>query len=117
MADLRTSCKRILRHSTWDVLLIALSLAHGLVLLLAPSIPVIALGLWWNANTISHSFIHLPFFRSNRANHAYALYLTLLLGFPQSLWRRRHLAHHSGKRPETWLRPSIAFRSEARRVG
>src|SRR5207247_1879822 len=26
----------------------------------------------------------------------YSFYLTLLLGYPQSLWRERHLAHHSG---------------------
>src|SRR5262245_47652348 len=58
--------------------------------------------MWWNANTISHNFIHRPFFRSTWANRAYALWLSLLLGVPQSLWRRRHLAHHAetGPHPE-----------------
>lgn len=86
----------ILRHSRWDALLIGLSIVHGGVLLAAPSIPVVALGLWWNSNTISHNFIHLPFFRSGAANRVYTLYLTLLLGYPQSWWRERHLAHHAG---------------------
>jgi hypothetical protein len=31
---------------------------HGAVLLAFPSLPAIAVGLWWNANTISHNFIH-----------------------------------------------------------
>jgi hypothetical protein len=87
----------ILRHSKLDALLIALSAVHAAVLLVAPSIPVIAVGLWWNSNTVSHYFIHLPFFRSCRCNGLYSLFLSLLLGFPQSLWRQRHLLHHSGE--------------------
>jgi hypothetical protein len=43
----------ILRHSRWDGVLIGRSLVHAGVLVVAPSIPVIALGLWWNSNTIS----------------------------------------------------------------
>jgi Fatty acid desaturase len=78
----------------WDALLIALALAHGALLLNWASITFIAIGLWWNANTISHNFIHRPFFRSRRLNAAFSCYLSLLLGFPQSLWRARHLAHH-----------------------
>ena len=56
----------------------------------------IGVGIWWNANTVAHHFIHRPFFRSRAANALFSAGLTLLLGFPQSLWRRRHLAHHSG---------------------
>jgi len=88
---------RLLRQTQWagwDALLIALALAHGCVLLAWPSIPLIALGLWWSANTISHHFIHRPFFRTRAMNEAFSCYLSLLLGFPQSLWRARHLAHH-----------------------
>jgi fatty acid desaturase len=57
---------------------------------------LVALGVWWNANTISHHFIHRPFFRHRAANHGFAAALSILLGFPQSLWRDRHLAHHAG---------------------
>jgi Fatty acid desaturase len=78
----------------WDALLIALALAHGALLLTWASITFIGIGLWWNANTISHNFIHRPFFRSRTLNTAFSCYLSLLLGFPQALWRARHLAHH-----------------------
>jgi fatty acid desaturase len=78
----------------WDALLITLAFAHGALLLAWPSSALIAIGLWWNANTISHNFIHRPFFRTRGLNTAFSGYLSLLLGFPQSLWRARHLAHH-----------------------
>ncbi len=91
----------ILRHSPWDAVLVGLALLHGALLALAPSVPLIALGLWWNANTISHNFVHLPFFRSRAANALFAAYLSLLLGFPQSLWAARHLAHHR-EEPFRW---------------
>jgi len=87
------------RWARWDVLFIALALAHGGLLLVWPSIPFIAFGLWWNANTVSHNFIHRPFFRSSALNAAFSCYLSLLLGFPQSLWRARHLAHHGAQTP------------------
>ena len=87
----------VLRHSKADAVLIALSLAHAILLVAFPSRPLIALGLWWNANTISHNFVHLPFFRSPVLNRAYSIYLTLLLAIPHSLWRERHLRHHSGR--------------------
>jgi len=77
---------------------IALSFIHGFLILAVPSAPLVALLLWWNANTVSHNFIHRPFFQSRTATRAYAAYLSLLLGVPQSRWRARHLAHH-GARP------------------
>jgi len=57
---------------------------------------IIALGVWWGANTVAHLFIHRPFFRHRLANQAFAAGLSVLLGFPQSLWRDRHLDHHAG---------------------
>ncbi len=94
--------RTIVRTSTRDGVFIALSAVHGLLLLLAPSLVTVAILMWWNANTISHNFIHRPFFRSKSTNRAYSLWLTLLLGVPQSLWRWRHLAHHAeaGAHPE-----------------
>jgi hypothetical protein len=88
----------ILRHSPWDALLVGLAVLHGALLVLVPSIPLIALGLWWNANTVSHNFIHLPYFRSRSSNRLFSLFLSLLLGLPQSLWKARHLAHHRDQR-------------------
>ena len=86
---------RIFRYSSWDGLLVLMALGHGTVLLLWPSVLVVGLGMWWCANTVSHNFIHLPFFRTRRANAVFSLYLTVLLGVPQTLWRQRHLAHHA----------------------
>lgn len=89
----------VYRASNRDGLLIALASAHALLLCLAPVVPVIALGVWWNSNTISHNFIHRPFFRSRGANTLFAAALSALLGIPQSLWRDRHLAHHASVPP------------------
>jgi hypothetical protein len=83
-------------------LFVVLSLAHGLILAAAPPAFVIAALLWWNANTISHNFIHRPFFQHRLANRAFAVWLSVLIGVPQTLWRARHLSHHaelSGHRP------------------
>lgn len=87
----------IFRHSRRDAFLVAGAAAHGALLLAAPSAPLVALGLWWNANTVAHNFIHLPFFRSRGANRAFSAGLSILLGLPQTLWRDRHLAHHAGR--------------------
>jgi len=98
----------VLRHSPWDALLVALAAAHGLLLALVPAAPVVALGLWWNSNTVSHHFLHRPFFRARALNRLFALYLSVLLGVPQSVWRRRHLAHHAGVRWRLrWTRPVL----------
>jgi hypothetical protein len=78
-----------------DGVFIGLSIAHACALIFVPSIPLIAIGLWWNANTIAHNFIHRPFFPSRAANRVYSAFLSLVLGVPQRLWRARHLAHHA----------------------
>ena len=85
---------RVLRYSQWDALLIALSCVYAALLLTVPSIPLIGVGLWWTANTAAHNFIHTPFFRSRALNRGYSLFLSALMGLPQSLWRDRHLRHH-----------------------
>src|SRR4029077_15577626 len=85
---------RVLRYSHWYALLIGLSLVYAAQLLTVPSIPLIAIGLWWTANTVAHNFIHTPFFRSRSLNRGYSLFLSALMGIPQSLWRDRHLRHH-----------------------
>ncbi|HKB03291.1 MAG TPA: fatty acid desaturase [Gemmataceae bacterium] len=86
----------LFRQSPWDALPVALAAGHGALLLLAPAAPLVAVGLWWNSNTVSHQFIHRPFFQSRVANRLFACYLTLVLGIPQTVWRDRHLAHHAG---------------------
>jgi hypothetical protein len=71
----------------------------------------IAVGVWWNANTVSHLFIHRPFFRRKAANACVAALLTAALGFPQALWRDRHLAHHRGVRYRFRFTRDIALQS------
>src|SRR5213594_722429 len=102
---------RLLLRSPWDGLLVILAAAQAAALLLWPSGFLIAAGVWWGSNTISHNFIHRPFFTVRLLNLGFSLYLTALLGIPQSLWRSRHLAHHAAyagsarkpPAPHTWL--------------
>jgi len=94
-AAIAVRSRSILRHSPWDAILIWLSAAHATALVTVPSVPLVAIALWWNANTIAHNFIHTPFFRSGRLNVAFSVFLSAVQGIPQTLWRHRHLAHHS----------------------
>jgi hypothetical protein len=98
LATSALNARRYLRHPGWDLLALGLTLIHAAVLVLVSSVPVIAVGMWWNANTIAHHFIHNPFFRSRTANGIYSALLSLILGVPQTLWRRRHLDHHFPER-------------------
>jgi hypothetical protein len=91
-----------------DAALVAFALAHGAVLLAVPIVPVIAIGLWWNSNTIAHYFLHRPFFGKRWADTVFALYLSMLLGIPQSVWRDRHLAHHADRPATIRYTPRLA---------
>lgn len=88
-------------------MLVVLSLVYGGLLLAAPSVPLVALGLWWTANTVAHNFIHRPFFRDRRLNRFYSLALSVILGFPQTLWRDRHLAHHADRMAVIRMSPAL----------
>src|SRR5258707_6871052 len=84
-----------MRAAHGNGLFTALAGLHAALLVAWPVTPVIALGVWWNSNTIAHNFIHRPFFRSRLANASFSAYLSMLLGIPQTLWRDRHLSHHA----------------------
>jgi Fatty acid desaturase len=84
------------RSSQRDSLFVMAAAVHAVILIRWPAPPLIALGLWWNANTIAHNFIHRPFFRAAVVNRLFSAALSVLLGIPQTLWRDRHLAHHAG---------------------
>lgn len=86
----------IWRFSRRDSTLVALAALHAAIVVVWPVAPIIALGVWWNSNTIAHNFIHRPFFRSAWMNRVFSAALSVLLGIPQTLWRDRHLAHHAG---------------------
>lgn len=90
-----TASRSVARAGVEHAAFVGLSVAHAALLVLVPHPVVIATGMWWNANTISHNFIHRPFFAAPAANRAYAFFLSLVIGVPQTLWRDRHLLHHA----------------------
>lgn len=90
-----------------DVLFVALAALHAAALVAFASAPLMAIALWWNANTIAHNFIHRPFFRRRLANQLFSAGESVLLGLPQSLWRQRHLAHHAGGSWRFRLAPQV----------
>lgn len=107
---------RLFRDGPVDAWLLAATAVHTLAVLCAlalsrhrggwahlPAALTLALGLWWNANTVAHLHLHRPLFRPPWANRALSLWLSVLLGFPQVLWRHRHLWHHAGE-PPSWPR-------------
>jgi len=73
----------------------------------AGSIALLAMGLVWMSNTISHIHLHTPIFQASLANRAFSLLLTVLLGIPQGHWKRRHLRHHAlanaEERKSSWM--------------
>ncbi|HEV2691192.1 MAG TPA: fatty acid desaturase [Bryobacteraceae bacterium] len=97
------------RFSRRDALLVALAALHGAALVVWPVAPLIAIGVWWNSNTVAHNFIHRPFFRSDTLNRLFSAALSLLLGIPQTLWRDRHLAHHAGVQWRLRVSRQLAF--------
>jgi len=97
------------RFSRRDAVLVALAGVHAVVLAIWPVAPLIAVGVWWNSNTIAHNFIHRPFFRSGTVNRCFSGGLSILLGIPQALWRDRHLAHHAGVDWRLRVYPQLAF--------
>lgn len=107
--------RRLFAHSRWDALLVAAAVAHGAGLASLPAWPgvpaaaALGIALWWNSNTVSHNFIHRPFFGSKRLNVLFSWSLTLLMGYPQTLWRDRHLMHHAGLHRPRRLTRAVAF--------
>jgi fatty acid desaturase len=117
---------RLLAHSLWDLIPVALGLAHfafvvWLVLAfhalswwaLLPLAFLYALSLSWSINSISHNQIHNAYFTSAWLNRAFDLLLSVTIGFSQTLYRDIHNRHHRGNsdRPGADARPSIRCRS------
>lgn len=76
---------------------VALTLLPPLAVGLMPSAVTVALGVFWLGNTVAHHAVHRRLFVGRRLERLLSLWLTLLLGVPQRLWRQRHLAHHAGR--------------------
>jgi fatty acid desaturase len=100
---------RLLQYSAWDWLPVVLGILHFAgVLWLFVAFPhlswwsfiafglLYAIAISWNINSISHNFIHNPFFANQYLNTAFSLLLSITLGFSQAMYNFVHMRHHSG---------------------
>jgi fatty acid desaturase len=101
--------KRVFRYSPWDAVPAALVFLH-LALLAAffvawPHLSwperlggagLYAFAIGWNQDSVSHNFIHNPFFVSKTLNRLTEFALTLENGVPQTMYRWVHMRHHAG---------------------
>ncbi|HEX2815818.1 MAG TPA: fatty acid desaturase [Phenylobacterium sp.] len=99
----------LFRYSAWDAIPAALAYAHLLLLaafLLAWPIMTwperlagavaYSLAIGWSLDSVSHNFIHNPFFAWEPLNRLTSLVLTLSLGTPQTMYKYVHMRHHAG---------------------
>jgi fatty acid desaturase len=63
---------------------------------LVPAFAAVTYSYCWNMQTISHNFIHNPFFQSAWLNRAYSVLESLALGVPHVLYHHYHMNHHWG---------------------
>jgi fatty acid desaturase len=105
----RPARARVFRYSGWDVVPALLVYAHLAALVgffvawpqLSWAQRLVGAGLYafaigWNQDSVSHNFIHNPFFTSPLANRITELALTLENGVPQTMYRWVHMRHHAG---------------------
>jgi fatty acid desaturase len=99
----------LFRYSGWDAIPAALAYAHlGLLLAFLLAWPAMTwpervLGaaaygaaIGWSLDSVSHNFIHNPFFAWEPLNRLTSLALTLSLGTPQTMYKYVHMRHHAG---------------------
>src|SRR5512143_572618 len=100
---------RIFRYSAWDAVPAALVYVHlGLLLAFFIAWPQLGWGwrlagaglyafaIGWNQDSVSHNFIHNPFFTSKLLNRITEFALTLENGVPQTMYAYVHMRHHAG---------------------
>ncbi|MBE7482949.1 MAG: fatty acid desaturase [Polyangiaceae bacterium] len=116
--------RSLFRHSARDAWLVGVTLAQTLATLAAFALlpPLgaalsFAVGICWCSNTVSHNHLHNPLFRSRRGNRALDLWLSLLLGVPQTIWKARHVWHHAGEPARTRRPLSRAAKREIALIG
>lgn len=99
----------LFRYSAWDAVPAALVYIHlGLLLAFFLAWPqmtwpariagAVAYGaaIGWSLDSVSHNFIHNPFFAWEPLNRLTSLALTLSLGTPQTMYKYVHMRHHAG---------------------
>jgi fatty acid desaturase len=63
---------------------------------LALAFLVIIFNYCWNMQSISHNFIHNPYFTSTWLNRAFSVLQSIILGVPQTILHHYHFNHHWG---------------------
>jgi fatty acid desaturase len=99
----------LFRYTAWDAIPAALAYIHlGLLLVLFLAWPhltwpervggavLYSLAIGWSLDSVSHNFIHNPFFAWEPLNRLTSLVLTLSLGTPQTMYKYVHMRHHAG---------------------
>jgi fatty acid desaturase len=99
----------LFRYSAWDAVPAALVYLHlGLLLAFFLVFPHLSwpqrlggaalygLAIGWSLDSVSHNFIHNPFFAWEPLNRLTSLALTLSLGTPQTMYNYVHMRHHAG---------------------
>jgi fatty acid desaturase len=69
---------------------------HLPVWVLALAFGAIIFNYCWNVQSISHNFIHNPFFRNIWLNRAFSILNSVVIGVPQTIYHHYHLNHHYG---------------------
>jgi fatty acid desaturase len=100
---------RIFRYSAWDAVPAVLVFTHLAALIVFfvawPQLSwtarligaaAYAFAIGWNQDSVSHNFIHNPFFVSPLMNRITEFALTLENGVPQTMYRYVHMRHHAG---------------------
>jgi fatty acid desaturase len=99
----------LFRYSAWDAIPAALVfIQFGLILAFFVAWPqmswlerfacacLYALGIGWNLDSVSHNFVHNPFFAFEPLNRLTSFVLSFELGTPQTMYKYVHMRHHAG---------------------
>lgn len=99
----------LFRYAAWDAIPAALVYVQlGLIVAFFVAWPQLswparfagatlyALGIGWNLDSVSHNFIHNPFFAWEPLNRLTSFALTFSLGTPQTMYKYVHMRHHAG---------------------
>lgn len=100
---------KLFKHTKWDAAPVVAAIAHLFfnIYLIAGfhSRPLwlsvvlgcaYAVSISWNINSISHNFIHTPYFAARPLNYAFSLLESITIGFSQTYYHWIHMRHHSG---------------------
>ena len=99
--------EKMMAHSWKDAWLVAVSILQSLALIgmyiffesdaLLATIALSTLSVFLmctNFQCVAHNFIHRPFFSHEAGNAVFAMWNTILIGLPQTIYKYHHLNHH-----------------------